>query len=148
MEGLLPNLNTVDKVDIQPDSAATEDTWYRLLVSENKQNDTVSCVLNIGNFYGSTTPRQLLIHIGVSGYTKAMVNILSSSPEKPITKIRFVKKQSTTSSDKLYVDVNRVVRDKIHISACSLINAKLVDNPYNVTSDGIPEGYTEEIVEL
>lgn len=147
VEGLLPQLSTISPKVIADKAANYIDRWFRI-AKGTYQNLTTSFILNASSSYQTTSGRTSIIFISCSGYgINNIAKLIASSGGGIIKKIRIVKKQTTAPNEPIYIDVMRTIPDEFPMVAACVINAELLD-PYDSTDGGVPEGYTEEIIEL
>lgn len=136
--GLLPSLKTVSLKSFKAD----KDNWYRIAESTVGPNYPSSLVVNISNVYGNENQKKILMYIAGDGYAENLATVLAKSADNAILKVRIVKKASTESSYKTYIDIMPATNNIYYVSCANIINMKMPDSIENVTTNGVPSGYT------
>lgn len=82
------------------------------------------------------------MYIAGDGYAENLATVLAKSADNAILKVRIVKKASTESSYKTYIDIMPATNNTYYVSCANIINMKMPDSIENVTTNGVPSGYT------
>ena len=128
---------------------ATNGRWYRIASTNTKGINGSSFLLNLTNAYNNVQPYFDLIYIGINSYTRFAKRICSSNTII-VDKIRFVYKPGAPEIIENYVDIHLSYygTNTLYANLSSMINISKCPTLKDVTEEYLPQGYTEDVVEL